>query len=309
MHGGFESAVGDSCGGEEFDAVAEISSDDEVEEFDVADALEDDVFDLDLGSEGEADEDGEFLSGVESIDIHCRVGFCVAAVLCFEENSFVGLLFIEHAAEDEIAGAIEDGFDGEDPIPGESSIDGGDNGNAAGDGGFEGDGALGLFGGIEEFVAVFVEECFVGRDDIFSGVKEAEDLGASGFDAADHVHDGVDFGVSQEGLEFGGDGDAGEIDGAMQFGSADDDVFELDGFSGLCSDEIRGGLEDAYDTGADSTAADESDIEGWRVWHLWGALESGWKEETEQVFRESARIPVWRAVGGWKSGVGAGVVV
>jgi hypothetical protein len=234
--GGFESAVCDAGGGEEFDAIAEICGDDEVEEFDAADALEDDLINADVCSEGESYEDGEFLCGVDAIDIHGGVRFGIAQLLSFEEDSFVGLLFIEHTAEDEVAGAVEDGFDGEDSISGESGIDSGDNGDAAGDSGFEGDGALGQLCGVEEFVAVFVEECLVCGDDIFSGAEEAEDLGASGFDAADDVYDGVDFGVIQQGLEVVGDGDAGEIHAAMEFRPADDDVFESDWASGLCGE-------------------------------------------------------------------------
>lgn len=101
----------DPGGGEKFDSVTKFSGNEQVQEFNAANALQYEVFKVDGGAEGESHEDGKFLRGINAVDIHGRVGFRIATLLCLEEDIFVGSLLFEHAAENEVTGAIQYGFD------------------------------------------------------------------------------------------------------------------------------------------------------------------------------------------------------
>lgn len=276
-------------GSEEFDAVAKFCCDEKVKEFYAANALEDEVFEADGGTKGEANEDGEFLCGIDTVDVHSWVGFGVAALLSFEKHIFVGLPLIKHSAEDEVAGAIEDGFERENAVSGEGRVDGGDDRDATGDSGFEGNRAAGGAGGVEKFITMLVEECLVGGDDVLTGMQELEDSGASRLDATDDVNYGLDFRVADYGLKIAANGDAFKTDCPGATGVADNYAFEINWPASLSGNQIARGIEDLDDSGADGAASDECNIKWfWGSHVLWSGCD------------EMALKMRWRRFGSWQ---------
>src|SRR6185503_1093377 len=88
---------------------------------------------IELRAHGDAREDAELGPRVETIDVGRRVGFGVTKGLRVSKHgSVAGARF--HAAEDVVAGAVDDAADSRDSVTGKPLEHAGDDGNAASDG-------------------------------------------------------------------------------------------------------------------------------------------------------------------------------
>ena len=105
----------------------------EVDGFDGGDGLGGDGVGVELGVHGDAREDAELGAGVEAVDVGGGVGLGVAQLLRVgEDGGVVGAGL--HAAEDVVAGAVDDAAEARHLIAAEALQHAGDDGNSAGDG-------------------------------------------------------------------------------------------------------------------------------------------------------------------------------
>ena len=105
----------------------------EVDGLDGGDGLGGDCVGIQLGVHGDAREDAELGARVEAVDVGGGIGFGIAKRLGVGEDSGVaGARF--HAAEDVVAGAVDDAADAGDAVAGEALQHARNDGHAARDG-------------------------------------------------------------------------------------------------------------------------------------------------------------------------------
>ncbi len=150
---------------EQFYAEAEFVRGGEIGERDLLDALDRDGVGVDAGAERQRGEDGELVRGVETADVESRVGFGVAKPLRFGEADGERKLFLFHARQDVIAGAVEDAGDAPHRIARQTFAKRLDDRHAAADGGLEGERRAVPLGKPSEFDAMRREHRLVGGDD------------------------------------------------------------------------------------------------------------------------------------------------
>src|SRR5580692_971377 len=152
------------------DGAAEVAGVDEVDGVDVSDGAAGDGVDVDAGADSDAGENDEFGASVVAVHVFAGIGFGVAKFLRVSENVGKGCAGF-HAAEDVVAGAVEDAFNAGDAVTGEPLLQAGDDGDTAGDGcaieqvrAFRASEAI-------EFDAVGGDQLFVAGDDGLAGFE------------------------------------------------------------------------------------------------------------------------------------------
>ena len=71
---------------QQLDAVAELVGERDVERRDVADALDMDAGEIDLGAEGDRGQQRELVRGVDAVDVEARIGLGIAQALRLGEH-------------------------------------------------------------------------------------------------------------------------------------------------------------------------------------------------------------------------------
>ena len=139
----------------------------------------------------EAHENGELGASIKAADVLGGVGFGVALGLRGGKDGGVfGALL--HAAEDEVAGAVEDALNALDAVAGHALLQAGNNGNAAGDGRAVLEVTAAGRGQTLQLHAVIRDEFLVGGDDAFAGFKSLAHPRADRIETADQFDYDVD---------------------------------------------------------------------------------------------------------------------
>ena len=145
-------------------------------------------------------EDGKFGAGIAAVEIFAGVGFGVAARLrlfeSFAEGNATGL----NAAENIVAGAVENAGDAVQAISAESRAKRGKDGNAAGDGGSKLELAAVCAGELQQVRAVARDELLVRRDHRFTRGKGAAHNVFRGVKPANQFNNDINVGV-EDGVE------------------------------------------------------------------------------------------------------------
>ena len=239
------------------DGAVEVVRVDEVDGIDGGDGAAGDRFDIDAGAERDAGEDDQLGAGVVAVDVFAGIGFGVAELLRVVENVGEGCAGF-HAAENVVAGAVENGFDAGDAIAGKSLLQAGNDGNASGDGcSIEKVRAFGA-GEAIELDAVFGDELFVAGDGGFAGFESAAHPGACGFEAAHQLDDDVDVGVEDFVEVLGPDHGGGDPGGLFAGHAAVEDMRELEAVGLQVAENARDGA-------ADGAESQEGDFHEYRV--------------------------------------------
>ena len=267
---------------EEFDDVAEVFGEADVDAANHFDAADVNLFGIDGETVGEGGEEDGLVGGVPAVDVEGGVGFGVAEVLGFLEGVLIGEAGLGHAFEDVVGGAVDDAGDGLDAVADEAVLDGLDDGDAPGHGGFEVDGGVGFGGEGEEFGAAFGEEGLVAGDDGFFGAEGGGDDVEGGGGAADEFDDEVDGGVLDDGFPVGGEEVGGGVGVAGLGEVADGDAAHLEFHGAVGAGGDQGGvfLQGFPDSGTDGSEAHEADADGF-AGHGGGIADGGRRGNTQ----------------------------
>lgn len=247
--------------GEEFDDVAELGGELDVEWGDFFDAADVDVFWVDEESVGEGAEEDGLVGSVPAVDVEGFVGFGISEFFGFLEGFGVAEAGLGHAHEDVIGGAVDDADDVLDAVSDEGVLNGLDDGDATGDGGLEVNGGVRFGGKGEKLGSALGEEGFVSGDDGLLGLEgSGYEIEGSGGAADEFDHD-IDGRVGDDVHEIGGEEFIGCVDIA-RFGEVADGDFtdgEFDISLGSGGDEAAISLDDFPNAGANGSKAGEAD--------------------------------------------------
>src|SRR5882672_3461087 len=166
------------------DAVPEFRRELDVQIADGGDALAVDLFDLDRDLERERREDGDFVSHVAPLDIVGRIGFGESGGLSLGQRLRERLPLALHLRQDVVGRAVDDAGDARDAVGLQPALQGRDQRDAAPDRRLEKDRHVVAVGQVEDLRAVFGDQLFVGRDDVFAVRDRAFDHLVSRFNAA-----------------------------------------------------------------------------------------------------------------------------
>ena len=174
MHAQLDAGRGAARQAEMLDAVPQLVGERDVLGRHLGDALHMHALELQRNAERDGGEDGQFMRGVDAVDVERRVGFRVAQLLrrgqCIAE---IAAAFL-HARQDVVAGAVDDAGQFLDAVGGQALAQGFDNRNAAGHRGLERDHHAALLRLLEDGVAVQRDERFVGGDHMLAVVDGAQ---------------------------------------------------------------------------------------------------------------------------------------
>ena len=240
------------------DGAVELFGVGEVDGFDGGDGLGGDGVGVELDVHGDAGEDAELGAGVVAVNVGGGVGLGVAGVLGVGEDGGVGGTAL-HAAEDEVAGAVDDAAEAGDLVAGDALENAGNDRNAAGDGCSVDELDVMLRGYFGEGGAAVGDELLVGGDDGLARGESAREPAFDGLEAAHELDDDVDVGGEDVGDGVGPDGGLRDElrggGGAFALDAAIEDVGELD-----AGEVLR--VENAGDGAADGAEAEEGDLDG-----------------------------------------------
>ena len=221
------------------------------------DALPRNVVPGHAGAEGQVGQNGQLLRRVAAIDVHRRIGFCIAQPLGLVDRVGIRRAMRFHLRQDVIARAVENGVDRLDFIGREALTDVGDDRNAAGHRGFKGDRAAQFAGPIKQFRPVGGQQRLVRRDDVFSASQQFEHNRAGRPEAADQQRHDRDFLVAGDPLDVIGQ-DAGRQDDIARFAQiADHDLLEHQLASRMARNPVAVIEQQACDARADRAQPDD----------------------------------------------------
>ena len=166
-----DAVLGPERDAEQLDAVAQVLGGLDVGLGNGLDALDVDVLEGDLGSEGEAGQQSKLVRRVEAADVEGRVCLRVAEPLSLRQRVGEGSPFLLHHGQDEVRGTVEDAVDAADVVADERFPHGLDDRNATGDCRLEIQGAGVLFGERGEPRAMVREQRLVCGDDVLSRLQ------------------------------------------------------------------------------------------------------------------------------------------
>src|SRR5262245_23877516 len=149
------------------DAVSEFRREADVQIADGGDALAVDLFDFDRDLERERREDGDFVSHVAPLDVVGRIGFGEPGGLGLGERFGERLPLALHLRQDVVGRAVDDAGDARDAVGLQPPLQGRDQRDAAPDRRFEENRNVVAVGQVEYLGAMFGDQLFVGRDDVF----------------------------------------------------------------------------------------------------------------------------------------------
>jgi hypothetical protein len=153
---------------------------------------------------GERGQDADLVHGIVAVNIQGRFGLGVTLGLGIAQDvGEIGLLRL-HAAEDVIAGAVDDAVEVGDAVAHETFAQGFDDGDAAGDAGFVIEVRLVAFGGGEQFLAMGREQGLVGGDHRFAEAEGGEDHLTGDGGAAGQLRHHLDLGILDHRPPIGG---------------------------------------------------------------------------------------------------------
>ena len=202
------------------------------------------------------------MRGVDAFDVEGGVGFRVAEFLrLFQHGGEIEAL-VAHLGQNEIGGAVDDAGDPFDAVGRQAFAQRLDDGDAAGDGRLEGHHHALVLGGGEDFVAVYGQQCLVGRDHVLPVGNGLHDQGFRQVVAADQFDDDVDLGIVDDQIRVIDDparaGD--ERFGARYVAHGDGDDFNAAARAAL--DFFLVALQDAERAVTDVAQAQQADLDG-----------------------------------------------
>ena len=181
---------------QELDPVAELVGEGDVHGRDVADALDVDRVEARPPAEGQRRQQRQLVRGVDAVDVEGGIGLGVAQALRLGQH--VGELApgLAHGGQDEIAGAVEDAVDAQDPIRHQALAQRPDDRDAARDGGLPAQLRARTLGQARQLVAVQRQHRLVGGDHgPAAPQRRAHQIERHALAAADQLADEVDLGV------------------------------------------------------------------------------------------------------------------
>ena len=184
----FDTLVGFTGDAQQFDAVAQLFGIADVLAFQLADAFQVAVLEVNRRAEGEGGHDAQLVRRIVAFDVESRVGFGIAQLLRLLEHFGKRAAVLAHIAQDEVAGAVDDADHRFDAVGGQTFAQGFDNRNAAGHRRFKHHHHIFFRRPRENFVAVFGQEFFVGGDHVFAVFDGAQHHFACRIRAADQLH-------------------------------------------------------------------------------------------------------------------------
>ena len=180
---------------EQFHPVAQVLGVGDVHRVHAANALDVDRIEVDPGAEGEAGEDGEFVRGVDAVDVEARIGLGVAQRLRVGERGGEGAPALAHVGEHVVAGAVEDSVNSRHPVGGQALAQRLDDGDGAGDGGLEAELRAVRLGAGGERGAAAGDQRLVRRHDVDApGERAVDQFEGRAVLAADELHRDVEAG-------------------------------------------------------------------------------------------------------------------
>ena len=215
MHAQFDAiftALGDT---EQLDAVAELFSVLDVGSFELGDALDVSLVELDRDTEGDGGNQRCLVRGVDPFDIESRIGFGIAEALGFLEHVVEGQALVAHFGQDEIGRAVDDAGYPFDAVGGQAFAQRLDDRDATGHRRFEGDHDALLLGGGENLGAMHGEQRLVGRDHMLAIGDGLHDHFLGHAVATDQFDDDVDFRIidQRKGVVGHAGGATGDLSG------------------------------------------------------------------------------------------------
>ena len=185
----------------------------------------------DVHAVGHGHEDGQFVGGVDTLDVVARVGLGEPQPLRLGEHLGKGYALVGHAGEDVVGRAVHDAHDRQDAVGHQPLLEGLDHRDAAADAGLEADLHAFRGRGREDVAPLLGEQRLVGGDHVLAGLDGLEDKGLGRLDAADQLDNNVDLWVADQIPGIPGERDVAEPFG-QGVGAMVGDAGQADGHPG-----------------------------------------------------------------------------
>src|SRR3990172_12941489 len=131
MNPDFDLPLIDFGNGQQFNPVSKLTAELNIDGCDLFNPANEDLFKLKGSPEGEADEDGKFMSGIDPLDVIGGIGLCVSSLLGLSEHFLKGFSFIGHFGKDVVGGPVQNTEARMDPVGHQTLFDGSDKRNAS----------------------------------------------------------------------------------------------------------------------------------------------------------------------------------
>ena len=188
MYAQFDALIGFTGDAQQFDAVAQLFSVADVLAFQLADAFQVAVLEINRRAERKRGHNAQFVCRIVAFDIESRIGFGIAQLLCLLEHVGKRAAVGAHIAQDEVAGAVDDAGHRFDAVGSQAFAQGFDDRDAAGHRRFKHYHHIFFRRQRENFVAIFGQEFFVGGYHMFAVFDGAQHHFACRIRTADQLH-------------------------------------------------------------------------------------------------------------------------
>ncbi len=268
MHTQFDTLVAALGYTQQLDAVAELLGVLDVGGFELGDAFNVGLVELDRDAVGDGGNQRRLVGGIDPFDIEGRIGFGITQALGFLEHVVKGQALVAHFGQDEIGRAVDDAGRPLDTVRRQTFAQGLDDGNATGHRGLEGDHDALLLGSREDFRAMHGEQRLVGGNHVLAIGDGLHHHILGHAVAADQFDDDVDFRIidQREGVVGHPGRTAGNLPGQFDIPVGHSrNAYRTTGAAGnfFCV-----AIENGPGTTADGADADKANIYGFHVQSL-----------------------------------------
>ena len=193
-----EPLVGQPRDAEQFDAIAELLGEIDVEPRDVPDAFGVDAGEIDRPAKADARQDGELVGGVDAVDVEARIGLGITELLRLGQHLGEFAPALAHRRQDVVRGAVEDAVDALQPVAGKPLAQCLDDRDPARDRSFERQRQAQLLGPRRKPAAVMRHQRLVGGHDMLPvGEGGVDDARGNALRTADQLDDDIDVGIGR----------------------------------------------------------------------------------------------------------------